>query len=319
LAEGEYIAYAIADRVDDDHPILSLFLVSPDGIKAGPLADEVYAGAPSPDTAELALVRADGLHVLHAEGGGGIVDTEYPLLSSPYACDQPYWSPAGDSFILHCDGPLQEESVLLYNRGTLNRIADAQACFAFSWSPDGLRFAAACHEGLGSLRVFSIDAGDNASIPGCGSDFTCNRPSWSPTGQFIAFFRGLGRSGVPTPGSGYYIIGVDCLDTGHDCVEAATTPLLLGDNLTWSPDGARIAFAENNTNALLISAVPSSQAHQVYTFREPPDSLKWSPGGRWLAFSLDTMLYAFDIATGDTYPLANGDLLSLLGWVKISK
>jgi Tol biopolymer transport system component len=70
----------------------------------------------------------------------------------------------------------------------------------------------------------------------------------------------------------------------------------------WSPDGSRIAFAEQNT--IYITSDQGSTNHQLQTFSGNPEYLRWSPDGRRLRVSLrnpeSTAFSFWDIALSST-------------------
>ncbi|MBM3275610.1 MAG: PD40 domain-containing protein, partial [Candidatus Sericytochromatia bacterium] len=88
----------------------------------------------------------------------------------------------------------------------------------------------------------------------------------------------------------------------------------------WSPDGERIAYAEDAGNAKLhlITADRSGKAVKVEADLDGPVAFLWSPTGSGLAFatmaSAGAPVYSglnfLDLATGRVAPLTSGDLLA---------
>lgn len=72
----------------------------------------------------------------------------------------------------------------------------------------------------------------------------------------------------------------------------------------WSPDGARIAFADSNNNLRIVSASGGPAPVVAHELANPYHDHVWSPGGHYLAYSLTDEgdrkphLHVYDLAAG---------------------
>src|SRR5579862_6621833 len=117
-------------------------------------------------------------------------------------------------------------------------------------------------------------------------------PQWSPDGSQIAFFSVNLRTGfrmisiVPSLGG-----------VSKPLIEEESDPL--GGGLccpTWSPDGARIAYASGNRvagSAVYVLALAESGAAKIVEHPFATHSLVWSPDGTRIAYVVENSAFIF--------------------------
>jgi TolB protein len=154
--------------------------------------------------------------------------------------------------------------------------------------------------------------------PPGGTDFA---PAWSPDGSHIAF-----RSRTSDGAGGIYVI-----ETGGLRPRKIADAAPLYDQLSWSPDGGWIAYADGESGAADIYAanVETGEVRAVVTGDGDDMSPSWSPAGGEIAFSstrsgqaeiwiTDPSGSAFNPVTTDgdnSWPMfsPSGDLIA---WIK---
>jgi hypothetical protein len=146
-----------------------------------------------------------------------------------------------------------------------------------SWSPDGLTLVYSARvDGRREIRAVALPTGTSRRLAGSTAEEWS--PAYSRTGQ-LAFVSS--RTGVPAV---YVAAGDGSGVTSFDVTAPAVPPLDVRD-LTWSPDGKRLAYtqaADDGTTSLVVddgttqvnlSATPAQDEHPV-----------WSPTGSRIAF-----------------------------------
>jgi Tol biopolymer transport system component len=206
------------------------------------------------------------------------------------------WSPDG-SRIAYLDAIPAERGIYVANPNGSDpvRLTHGANDAWPSWSPDG------------SKIVFSGSA-DEPSLRTCepGADFRCPtdiyvidadgtdltrltddpapeyQPTWSPSGDRIAFVRSSGGTAGEAP-----LIFTMAVD-GSDIRKVSSGEGGSDSSPSWSPDGSRIAFVGfrfENTGIWVVDAIGSNE-HQLvgqdwYSVQDPV----WSPAGDLIAFT----------------------------------
>ncbi len=141
-----------------------------------------------------------------------------------------------------------------------------------TWSPEGGRIAYAGKDSSDNWRTYivSLDAPDQPKVVAAGWG-----PAWSPRGALA--YTGCGAGGV----CGIFV-------TQPDQGGVAPVKLTADRNdigLSWSPDGAKIAYMSNHGGNWDIYALTTAGAVRQLTTDSSADGLPtWSPNGNELAF-----------------------------------
>ncbi|MBI1731851.1 MAG: S9 family peptidase [Gammaproteobacteria bacterium] len=108
-------------------------------------------------------------------------------------------------------------------------------------------------------------------------------PQISPDGKRIVYVRGSMDIMKDQPRTNLWIVNTD---------GAEHRPLLSSrqsySSPRWSPDGERLAYISGaeGTPQLYVRWMDTGQTALITNLTRPPDSLTWSPDGRWLAFTM---------------------------------
>ena len=180
-----------------------------------------------------------------------------------------------------------------------------------AWAPDNRRLAvAAVRKGEPVITVFDTESGDRSAefqLPGLGEAFN---PTWSPTGDRIAFVANEG---------GYMDLYVLDVETGE--VRGLTDDPWTELHPDWSPDGDRIAFVTDRFGGELdlleyggyeLATISSDGTglERVETFPDGRNTNpQWSPDGESLYFvsaqSGIPNVYRHELGSGATRQITN--------------
>lgn len=167
-----------------------------------------------------------------------------------------------------------------------------------TWSPDGTRVAYlgwddgdASRRGLYTSRVDGTDLRRVTVRPGDLDDVPLD---YSPDGRQLVFYRSAHPDPDPHTDGALWVVNVDGSHP-HPITDASVHP---ADSARWSPDDARIVFANERTSALgAVWTVAPDGTCLTALFHGPatrfPITPVWSPDGRSILFALDPTNDAF--------------------------
>ncbi len=244
----------------------------------------------SPDAA-----GTKGLHIIDRDGSGlrQLADNARPWVIT--------WSPSGDHIAFRAG---ESATYLVPVAG-----GEAELIGRFwdlAWSPVGDSLALAGDDGL---YLYDADTGDRRQLaPGPAG----GRLVWSPDGSAILFPYGEpvpythgAYAGDPSVGAlRLHLVNVD--DPGRPA------PLALGRNVSWSPDGVRIAYLSEGCvteDWNIYTTLPGGLSANPLT--STPATAKegpvWLPTGSVIAFSTFDKLLTVDANSGEVRTIAVSD------------
>jgi Tol biopolymer transport system component len=143
-----------------------------------------------------------------------------------------------------------------------------------SWSPDGKQLA---YRRRGGIGVVSLDQSDPPLLVGQGT-----LAAWSPDSRQLAIAGGFRDNPNDPWRNEIYILN---LDTGQKQVLfSKTQATAFGAQLSWSPEGTRLAFAWGEPLNLYLLDVTTGGLQQLTHRVGDNDYPTWSPDGQLLAY-----------------------------------
>jgi Tol biopolymer transport system component len=236
------------------------------------------------------------------------------LTSSPMSLHSPVPSKDGTKLFVVGKTYRGELSVYSQKTGNFQPFLDGVSAEYVSFSHDGQWVAYVTYP-QGALWKSRVDGSGKVQLTF--PPYKPILPEWSPDGHTILFFE-YPRSSIQ-PARIY------------ELASAGGTPraLLPSDSnneqdATWSPDGLKIAFAGDATDAARSKAAPAIKILDLTNGKVTPVpgsqglfSPRWSPDGRWIAAltSDSRTVELYDVRTQQWSVLATGTV----GWVNWSR
>jgi Tol biopolymer transport system component len=233
--------------------------------------------------------RDDHVFVANADGSN-----ETPLPSATRDCNCEVWSPDGDRIALAVTDAGRYVPMTMKPDGSMFTSIPVQDpalnLIPGAWSSDGDRIAFdgwvdGDPSGFG-VYTAGADGSDLARItsPRGVHDTPI---AYSPDGSLILFLRSDRHD---PEASSLYQVDAD----GARAPQRLSTPgmqltcCFFGVPASWSPDGARVAFAafrgEPGKSAIYVADASGGRARRITGFGQSETSARWSPDGDWILF-----------------------------------
>jgi Tol biopolymer transport system component len=292
-ADGRWVAYerpseGVLRGPNDSPDPIALWVVGPSqeprrvatGVKPGGFVHvPALTWMWSPTGAELATIDGSTLSTIDPVTGEthnvGSIREGVGDVTSP-----PAWSPDGTRFVVGArGGALYSFDVRTGARSLLVRLPGdhLDSVDQIVWSPDGAHLAVMNDLEAGTGRLYVLNA-DGSSVRVVVDDFGTGAVAWSPDGTRLAYADGSGRLGklrlwvAPMDGSAPAEIG------SPPAASCVLQDLLCDRELTWSPDGSRIAVRTYGDGSVVLSAIDADGSGHVVRIDELTYR-SWGGGG----------------------------------------
>ncbi len=209
------------------------------------------------------------------------------VTDSPSRWDMlPSWSPDGASVVfmaVDADGESGESAIYRVEVDGTGLRPLAGGSFwntQPAWSPTGERIAFASRR-YGAMEIYSVSPAGDDLRPLTSLGGSSEQPRWSPDGEFIAFIS------FPTPSAMASEVWLVDAAGGRPRAVTPDVPAVYMD-LSWSPDGSRLAFASDREGAFAIyvaDVTSGSLTHLGGPHAGAQTGPVWSNDGRSIAFA----------------------------------
>jgi Tol biopolymer transport system component len=255
----------------------------------------------SPDGLRIAFISFDMNNLQHTLYIADIDGSRLQrIISGPAFMSEPAWSPDGSkiAFARGHDNTREDWAMKLSCRPEIyvvdvfthkfTSLTQGEGGTDPAWSPDGTRIAFnSFREGNNEIYTMSSEGGDVQRLTD--TPWAEAEPAWSPDGKQIAYAAHLFQTDV---GCGFipmgrppntetepsYIYVMDCDGTKQTRLEITGG----GNEPTWSPDGASLAFAlaDKNGREIYVTDASGSGLTKLTSGAEEKSSLSWSNASR---------------------------------------
>ncbi len=291
------IAFSAADQI---------YVMNADGSDVRLITERVprvYNGYPafSPDGSRIAFISFDMNNLQHTLYIADIDGSRLQrIISGPAFMGEPTWSPDSSkiAFARGHDNTLNGWAMKLTCRPEIYVVEVSSRKYTSltqgeggtdpTWSPDGTRIAFnSFRDGNNEIYTMSSDGNDVQRLTY--TDWAEAEPAWSPDGKQIAYAAHLFQTDV---GCGFipmgrppeseaapsYIYVMEADGTNQTMLEITSG----GNEPTWSPDGAWLAFvlADKNGSQVYVTEASGSGLTQLTSGAEEKSSLSWSNTSR---------------------------------------
>jgi Tol biopolymer transport system component len=258
-------------------------------------AGEETAPALSPDGSTVAYaMRVNGSWDIYSQRVGGRNAT--PIVNDPQVDEgAPAFSPDGSLIAFHRSGGAGGIFVAGATGESVRRVTDAG--FDPAWSPDGRQIAFSTEQVVdpaargGASELFVVDLGAETPRKVVATDAV--QPSWSPSGERIAYWSNIGgQRDIYTVAAGGGTPVPVTLDEAIDW-----SPV-------WSPDGRFIYFASDRGTAMNLWRIRVDQSSGRVLGAPEPVTTGVQASAALPRFSKDGSRLAFRSRVASTNPVA---------------